>query len=287
MERTETSTRRRWIVFLALLGVLAVGLGVWWWQRAKDVSVARPVPASITESIASSGRVRGVTETLAGGRPPVSSSSCSCVRGTACRPAATRHPEERRGRGTGGAGGSGFDDRPGHAGSGSARCVALGCGGRGRAGPAGPRPARPAAVVAGPGRTDGRSGGGPARPAPGGAGAGCPPAGAGRAAPGARAHCRAEHDEAVTRSRVVEQQVTAQRQAVVVAETVVHAFRGGVAAAEANVSVQEARLRTLEVGARPEDVTIARERIRKPSGRLPWLAARRRRPSWSHPLVAW
>ncbi|NJS16070.1 MAG: hypothetical protein HC787_01830, partial [Nostocaceae cyanobacterium CSU_2_110] len=54
-------------------------------------------------------------------------------------------------------------------------------------------------------------------------------------------------------------QVAAQRQAVVVAETVVRAFRGGVAAAEANVGVQEARLRTLEVGARPEDVAIARE----------------------------
>ena len=58
---------RRWIVPLAvLLGVLAVGLGVWGWQRAKDVSVTRPVRASIIESIASSGRVRGVTETLAG-----------------------------------------------------------------------------------------------------------------------------------------------------------------------------------------------------------------------------
>ena len=74
---------------------------------------------------------------------------------------------------------------------------------------------------------------------------------------------RAEHDEAVTRSRVVEQQVAAQRQAVAVAETVVRAFRGGVAAAEANVGVQEARLRTLEVGARPEDVAIARERVRE------------------------
>ena len=70
MERTETRTRRRWIVSLALLGVLAVGLGVWWWQRAKDVSITRPVPASITESIASSGRVRGVTETLAGAQAP-------------------------------------------------------------------------------------------------------------------------------------------------------------------------------------------------------------------------
>jgi HlyD family secretion protein len=74
---------------------------------------------------------------------------------------------------------------------------------------------------------------------------------------------RAEHDEAVTRSRVTEQQVAAQRQAVAVAETVVRAFRGGVAAAEANVGVQEARLRTLEVGARPEDVAIARQRLRE------------------------
>ena len=74
---------------------------------------------------------------------------------------------------------------------------------------------------------------------------------------------RAEYDEALTRSRVVAQQVAAQRQAVAVAETVVRAFRGGVAAAEANVGVQEARLRTLESGARPEDVAIARERVRE------------------------
>jgi HlyD family secretion protein len=74
---------------------------------------------------------------------------------------------------------------------------------------------------------------------------------------------RAEYDEALTRSRVVGQQVAAQRQAVAVAETVVRAFRGGVAAAEANVGVQEARLRTLESGARPEDVAIARERVRE------------------------
>ena len=56
-----------WIMSLVLLGVLAVGASIWWGQRAKEVSVARPVPTSIIESIASSGRVRGVTETLRGG----------------------------------------------------------------------------------------------------------------------------------------------------------------------------------------------------------------------------
>jgi HlyD family secretion protein len=74
---------------------------------------------------------------------------------------------------------------------------------------------------------------------------------------------RAEHDEAITRSRVAEQQVAAQRQAVAVGEASVHALRGGVAAADANVGVQEARLRTLETGARPEDIAIARQRVRE------------------------
>ena len=66
MERNDSRAPRRWVSVALLLGLLAAGLGVWWWQRAKDVSVARPVRASINESIASSGRVRGVTETLAG-----------------------------------------------------------------------------------------------------------------------------------------------------------------------------------------------------------------------------
>jgi multidrug efflux pump subunit AcrA (membrane-fusion protein) len=60
-------TRRRWaIVLIVLVGVLAVTLAVWWRQQAKDVSVTQPTRARITESIASSGRVRGVTETLVG-----------------------------------------------------------------------------------------------------------------------------------------------------------------------------------------------------------------------------
>jgi hypothetical protein len=49
-----------------LLEVLAIGLGVCRGQRATDAAVTRPARASITESIASSGRVRGVTETRAG-----------------------------------------------------------------------------------------------------------------------------------------------------------------------------------------------------------------------------
>jgi HlyD family secretion protein len=74
---------------------------------------------------------------------------------------------------------------------------------------------------------------------------------------------KAEHDEAATRIRVAEQRVAAQRQGVAVAETAISALRGGVAAAEANVGIQTARQRTLETGARAEDVAIARERVRE------------------------
>jgi HlyD family secretion protein len=74
---------------------------------------------------------------------------------------------------------------------------------------------------------------------------------------------RSEHDEARTRARVAEERVTAQRHAISVAEAFVESTRGAMAAAEANVLAQEAGLRTLEAGARPEDVAVARERIQE------------------------
>ncbi len=74
---------------------------------------------------------------------------------------------------------------------------------------------------------------------------------------------RAEHDEARTRARVAEERVAAQRHAVAVAEAFAESTRGAVAAAEANALAEEATLRTLEAGARPEDVAVARERIRE------------------------
>src|SRR5688572_20970497 len=49
-----------------LLLVLIVAFLAWRFQRAKVVAVVRPIRTNITETIASSGRVAGVTETLVG-----------------------------------------------------------------------------------------------------------------------------------------------------------------------------------------------------------------------------
>ena len=74
---------------------------------------------------------------------------------------------------------------------------------------------------------------------------------------------QAEHDEAVTRARVADERLAAQQQGIAVAEAAVRAARSGAAAAEANLAVQEARHRTLQAGARAEDVAIAREQVRE------------------------
>jgi HlyD family secretion protein len=74
---------------------------------------------------------------------------------------------------------------------------------------------------------------------------------------------QAEHDEAVTRGRVADERLAAQQQGIAVAEAAVRAAQSGIAAAEANLAVQEARHRTLQAGARAEDVAIARERVRE------------------------
>ena len=264
MERTGRSPRRRWIVPLAVLAVLAIGIGVWRWQGAKNVSVARPVRASITESIASSGRVRGVTETLAGAqaagvverlfvregdrvsagqRLAILKNDVAEARAAQAEAALTTAQATlvQVSRGV----------LPSELEAAAAQVE------QARAQLAQQQSSLAQAeqsVVQAKAQL------------------------AQHQAEGELADrqleraerllergliARAEHDEAVTRSRVVKQQIAAQQQAVAVAETVVRAFRGGVAAAEANVGVQEARLRTLQVGARPEDVEIARQRVRE------------------------
>jgi HlyD family secretion protein len=265
MERTPVRARGRLFVPLALLLVLlALGLGVWWWQRAKHVSVIRPVRASITETIASSGRVRGVTETLvgvqavgvverlfvregdrvsAGQRLAILKSDVAEARVAQAEAALT---------------------------TAQATLVQVARG-------ALPSELEAAAAQIQQARAQlaqQRSSLAQAEQAVVQAEAQLAQHQAERELAVRQLEraerllergliARAEHDEAVTRSRVTEQEVAAQRQAVAVAETVVRAFRGGVAAAEANVGVQEARLRTLEVGARPEDVAIARQRLRE------------------------
>ena len=264
VERTGRYPRRRWIVPLAVLAVLATGVGVWRWQGAKNVSVARPVRANITESIASSGRVRGVTETLAGAqaagvverlfvregdrvaagqRLAVLKNDVAEARAAQAEAALTTAQATlvQVSRGV----------LPSELEAAAAQVE------QARAQLAQQQSSLAQAeqsVVQAKAQL------------------------AQHQAEGELADrqleraerllergliARAEHDEAVTRSRVVKQQIAAQEQAVAVAETVVRAFRGGVAAAEANVGVQEARLRTLQVGARPEDVEIARQRVRE------------------------
>ncbi len=265
MERRESRVRRRWIVPMTLLlGVLAAGLGVWSWQRAKEVSVARPVRASINESIASSGRVRGVTETLAGAQAAgvverlfvregdrVSAGQRLAILKNDVAEARAAQAEAALT-------------------TAQATLVQVSRG-------ALPSELEAAAAQVQQARAQlaqQRSSLAQAEQSVVQAEAQLAQHQAERdlaARQLERAErllergliARAEHEEAVTRSRVVDQQVAAQRQAVAVAGTVVRAFRGGVAAAEANVVVQEAHRRTLEVGARPEDIAIARQRVRE------------------------
>jgi HlyD family secretion protein len=72
---------------------------------------------------------------------------------------------------------------------------------------------------------------------------------------------RAEYDQAQTQFRVAEQRVAATQQAVEVAQANVQAVQAGVQAAQANVRVLEARLRTVQTGATPEEIAVARQRV--------------------------
>lgn len=66
--RALSTTSRKWIVRLALLSLVAlvVVFFVWRSQRAVAVTLVQPRLSTITETIASSGRVGGETETLVG-----------------------------------------------------------------------------------------------------------------------------------------------------------------------------------------------------------------------------
>ncbi len=72
---------------------------------------------------------------------------------------------------------------------------------------------------------------------------------------------RAEYDQAQTQYRVAEQRVTAAQQAIEVAHANVQATQAGVQAAQANVKALEARLRTVQTGATPEEIEVARQRV--------------------------
>ena len=74
---------------------------------------------------------------------------------------------------------------------------------------------------------------------------------------------RAEFDQAQTNLRVAEERVAAQQQAIELAQSGVRQAQAGLRSAEANVRAQQARLRTVRSGARPEDVRVAQQRLRE------------------------
>lgn len=73
---------------------------------------------------------------------------------------------------------------------------------------------------------------------------------------------RSQFDQAQTALRVAEERVAAQRQAVDVATAGLEAARAGVSAAEANVRTQQSELQGIREGATSEEVDVARQRVR-------------------------
>lgn len=72
---------------------------------------------------------------------------------------------------------------------------------------------------------------------------------------------RSEYDKAVTTFRVADKKVTAQQQGIALAQSGVKSAQAGLKSAQANVRTQQARLKTIQLGARPEDISVATKRI--------------------------
>jgi HlyD family secretion protein len=72
---------------------------------------------------------------------------------------------------------------------------------------------------------------------------------------------RDDYDQAETQFQVAQERVAAAKQAVEVAQANVQAAQAGVQAAQANVKALEARLRTVQIGATPEEIEVARQRV--------------------------
>ncbi|MFZ1699514.1 MAG: efflux RND transporter periplasmic adaptor subunit [Pyrinomonadaceae bacterium] len=72
---------------------------------------------------------------------------------------------------------------------------------------------------------------------------------------------RAQYDQALTNSRVADKRVEVQDRAIELAESSVNSAQANLRSAQANVGIQEARLRTIQTGARPEDVRVAEQRV--------------------------
>jgi HlyD family secretion protein len=72
---------------------------------------------------------------------------------------------------------------------------------------------------------------------------------------------RSENDQAQTTFRVADKKVAAQNQAIALAQSAVKSAQSGLKSAQANVRTQQARLRTVQAGARPEDISVAKQRV--------------------------
>jgi len=70
-----------------------------------------------------------------------------------------------------------------------------------------------------------------------------------------------EFDQTHANRRIAEAKVLAQQQVLAVAQANVRGAQAGVRAAQANVRAQDARLQTVQTGVRPEDVQVAQERL--------------------------
>ena len=72
---------------------------------------------------------------------------------------------------------------------------------------------------------------------------------------------RAEYDQAATQMQVAEKRVVAAQQAVQMAQANVQAAQAGAQAAQANIKALAAHLHTVQTGATPEEVAVARQRV--------------------------
>ncbi len=72
---------------------------------------------------------------------------------------------------------------------------------------------------------------------------------------------RSEYDAAINTSQVASKRVDAQKRSIEVSQASVRSAQASLRSAQANVSVQQARLRTVQSGARPEDIKVAQRRV--------------------------
>lgn len=70
-----------------------------------------------------------------------------------------------------------------------------------------------------------------------------------------------EYDQVLTNFRVADKRVEAQNRAIELAQAGVNSAQASLRSAQANVGTQQARLRTIQTGARSEDIRVAEQRV--------------------------